>query len=115
MDDGDDNCPDEPNDSQEDFDEDGLGDACDEDDDNDGVDDIDDACPFSDLSPTVVIGECDSGVENPLTADGCTVADLIAELEPVRFLRRLKRLCRRLVRLGTLTRRECRAIIRCAR
>jgi len=41
-----DNCPFIANLSQDDFDGDGAGDACDPDDDNDGVDDDDDAFPF---------------------------------------------------------------------
>ncbi|XP_023377508.1 thrombospondin-2 [Pteropus vampyrus] len=39
-----DNCPHLPNSGQEDFDKDGVGDACDEDDDNDGVSDEKDNC-----------------------------------------------------------------------
>jgi hypothetical protein len=45
--------------------------------DGDGVPNIEDACPNSDLGPTVVIDGCDSGVTNTLVADGCTVTDLI--------------------------------------
>jgi hypothetical protein len=52
--------------------------------DGDGVPDSEDNCPHSDLSPTVVIGGCDSGVDNDLFVDdggfgnGCTTSDLIA-------------------------------------
>jgi len=46
--------------------------------DGDGVADVEDACPASDLSPTVVIDGCDSGVGNPLFPDGCTISDLVS-------------------------------------
>ncbi|MEX2497685.1 MAG: choice-of-anchor X domain-containing protein [Wenzhouxiangellaceae bacterium] len=45
--------------------------------DGDGIPDDQDACPLSDLSPTVVIDDCDTGVDNTLFADGCTIADLV--------------------------------------
>ena len=47
--------------------------------DGDGLTDFCDACPDSDLSPTIVIASCDSGVSNELFDDGCTMSDLIAE------------------------------------
>ncbi len=47
--------------------------------DGDGIEDDLDACPNSDLSPTIVIDGCDSGVDNTLGADGCTLSDLIGE------------------------------------
>ena len=47
--------------------------------DGDGIPNDLDLCPISDLSPTVVVGGCDSGVNNVLLGNGCTIADLIAE------------------------------------
>jgi len=58
-----------------------LTDACAHeliDQDGDGFCDDDDTCPSSDMSETVVIGECDSGVDNWLFGDGCTMSDAIA-------------------------------------
>jgi hypothetical protein len=47
--------------------------------DGDGVPDDGDECPNSDLSPTVVIDTCDSGVPNTVFLSGCTISDLIAK------------------------------------
>jgi hypothetical protein len=45
--------------------------------DGDGLDDADDACPSSDLSPTVVIDGCNLHVDNALDATGCTISDRV--------------------------------------
>lgn len=47
--------------------------------DGDGFPDSVDECPTSALAPTVVIAGCDSGVENPLFDDGCTLTDRVLE------------------------------------
>ena len=47
--------------------------------DRDGVPDGIDRCIASDLRATVVVGSCDSGVENTLQQDGCTVSDIVAK------------------------------------
>jgi hypothetical protein len=82
-----DNCPDVPNPDQVDSDSDGQGDACDPtpypdpcagaggDSDNDGICGDIDNCPDSDLSSTVVIYSCDSGVPNQIVVAGCSIMD----------------------------------------
>jgi hypothetical protein len=47
--------------------------------DGDGVSDDQDSCPLSDLRETIIVNCCDSGVENELFDDGCTMSDMIAE------------------------------------
>lgn len=47
--------------------------------DGDGVPNVEDECPNSDTSDTVIIGGCDSGVANLVLPSGCTVADLVAQ------------------------------------
>ena len=48
--------------------------------DEDGVPDSEDLCVDSDLSLTVIIDGCDSGIDNFLNEDGCTISDLIDEI-----------------------------------
>ena len=62
-----------------DYDGDTVPDCVDDDDDNDGVLDRVDAYPMSNLSPTVVIGSCDSGVPNQVLAEGAKFSDVIAQ------------------------------------
>jgi hypothetical protein len=48
--------------------------------DGDGIPDESDACPNSDVRPTVFVGTCNTMVPNHLVANGCTMADLIADV-----------------------------------
>jgi hypothetical protein len=47
--------------------------------DNDGIPDDVDECPESNFEATITIGGCDTGVQNQLFNNGCTMSDLIAE------------------------------------
>ncbi|MCA9466830.1 MAG: hypothetical protein KC643_15500 [Nitrospira sp.] len=49
------------------------------DEDEDGIPNDTDLCPASNLNPTVIIGENDSGVKNHVLATGCSISDLIAQ------------------------------------
>ncbi len=87
--------------------------------DGDGIEDDDDACPESDLSPTVVIDGCDSGVDNTLGDDGCTISDLIGECAAgVRnhgqFVRCVSHLTNDLKKAGVITGADKGAIMSCA-
>ncbi len=87
--------------------------------DQDGYADCDDGCPTSDLSPTVVIGGCDSGVPNALLAGGCTIADQIAQCAAGAanhgaFVSCVAQFANALVAQGTITGAQKGAIQRCA-
>lgn len=86
--------------------------------DGDGVPDDEDRCVNSDLSPTVIIDGCDTGIDNVLFSNGCTVADLIAEIRDTagstgELVSRIARLTLRLARRGILRPGDVRALIRC--
>ncbi len=58
----------------------GIPDVC-EDADGDGIIDGQDACGQSQLTDTIIVDWCDTGVTNHLFDDGCTMADLVAECQ----------------------------------
>jgi hypothetical protein len=87
--------------------------------DGDGIADAEDACPNSDLSSTVVIDSCDSGVPNQLSTEGCTTTDQIvdcteAAINHRAFVRCVQALTTRLASAHLITNRQKSAIDRCA-
>jgi hypothetical protein len=72
--DNDDNCISSPNSEQTDFDEDGIGDACDDDDDDDGIADENDAFPF-DVNESLDTDGDGVGNNSDTDDDGDGVAD----------------------------------------
>ncbi len=84
--------------------------------DGDGIPDDEDACPNSDLGPTVVVGGCDSGVANTLLPDGCTISDLLAACDTGSRIESVRCVLRLLLRLkieGVIGLRDAIAILKC--
>jgi hypothetical protein len=78
-----------------------------------------DECPDSDLSATVVIDGCNSGVSNTLFPTGCTISDRIAACaEDARnhgqFVSCVAQLTTNLRNAGTITAQQKDAIQSCA-
>jgi hypothetical protein len=88
--------------------------------DGDGIPDREDACPHSDLSATVAVQGCDTGVTNPLLPSGCTIADLTMSCgehpdHPGRPRSCIARLANDLKEDRIITHQQEDAIMRCAR
>jgi hypothetical protein len=82
--------------------------------DGDLVTDVQDACPASDLGPTVVVGACATGVRNPLFPSGCTLGDLVARCTALKNARGCVRSrVRSLQKLDALTTSQRDAILAC--
>src|SRR5262249_18094525 len=83
------------------------------------VNESQDECPNSDLSPTVVIDGCNSGVTNTLFATGRTISDLITECaigasNHGKFVSCVSSLTNDLKKAGTITGAQKGAIQSCA-
>ena len=90
-----------------------------EDADEDGILDEEDSCLASNLEDTISIYTCDSGVENLLLDDGCSLNDLIAECDHTlinhgMFVSCVSRLTNGWKKEGWISLKEKGAIQRCA-
>lgn len=86
--------------------------------DSDGVLDDQDACPLSNVDPTVRVEACDSGVGNHIFPDGCSIADEVGSLQSAaknhgEFVSSTSHYTRELVNLGVLVNQEAASIQRC--
>ena len=93
-----DNCINTPNPNQADHDNDGMGDVCDDDDDNDGIIDSLDKQPMSNMSPTIRVDGCETGIANQFAKKGINMMDeidkviqLVTDMENVTDQRRTSR------------------------
>jgi len=74
-----DNCIDTPNPDQADFDNDGIGDVCDNDDDNDGISDKYDKHQFSNTDSRLLL-DCYLDIENKMVTHGSFMNDQILDV-----------------------------------
>jgi hypothetical protein len=97
--------------------------ASDVDADRDAVTNDQDSCPSSDLSATILINGCDSGVANRVFLNGCTLADLVNSLvaDPANGARNFGQFASRFAhglnqmrKTGLISGREHSAIQKCA-
>ena len=91
---------------------------CGDDSDEDGMANDQDNCPDSDLSETVVIDGCDSGVVNTVLSNGCTISDEIVKCgagsrNHGQYVSCVSHLTNDLKHDGVLTGREKGAILSC--
>jgi hypothetical protein len=87
--------------------------------DNVRLEENEDECPNSDVSATVVIDGCNSGVPNPVFSNGCTISDLIAACAEGasnhgQFVSCVSQVTNDLKKAGTITGQQKGAIQSCA-
>ena len=88
--------------------------------DGDGINDDEDECPNSiGVGGTVIIGDCDSKVDNVVFENGCTMSDLIQAVADEssnhgQFVRGVSHLTNQWKKDGILTGKEKAAIVSCA-
>jgi hypothetical protein len=85
----------------------------------DSIPNDEDQCAQSNPAPTVVIGDCDSGVPNTILATGCSISDLIAQCAASAatddaFVRCVTHLTNDLKSQGVITGAQKDAIVSCA-
>jgi hypothetical protein len=77
-----------------------------------------DECSNSNISPTVVIAGCNSGVPNYVLPTGCTIMDLLADCAGARnkgqYTKCVAQVTNDLVKWGVITGKEKGAIQSCA-
>lgn len=86
--------------------------------DDDGVPSGIDACPATDLRPSVIVGGCDSKAPNPLQPNGCSAADDVnfcVGLAGEVYLACVQSGTRPLVRKGLISQKDEENILQCAR